>query len=174
MILSLLLTTPLLGIFLISILHNYNSLLNLKHIKLVALCVSIINLFIFLIVFMLFNSSTEVIEVSKLLLNHYEVSRLDELAGLNGSYKLEYLKQNDFNGSVTAQGLSEYNDNQKVIRLFRVNAFNVPAINQITPSDIAYIRIYGRYAMLLHVIRKIARDYIVKPLEHSGIFNDPF
>merc|ERR1712070_354209 len=55
MLLTLLLMVPLIGIFLISTSYNNNSILNLKQVKVIGLSTSIVNLFISMIVFILFN-----------------------------------------------------------------------------------------------------------------------
>jgi NADH-ubiquinone oxidoreductase chain 4 len=85
MLLSLLLITPLLGIFMISISVSYTSKeLHIKYIsriKTIALSTSLINLFISLIVFILFDYSVNQFQFVQ---EYYEISNYDFYLGVDG------------------------------------------------------------------------------------------
>jgi NADH-ubiquinone oxidoreductase chain 4 len=82
MLLSLLLLIPLLGIFIISISMSYNlTPLNIKRIKLIALTISILNLFISLIIFILIDFSTNQFQFVQ---EYYEIGYYDFYLGLDG------------------------------------------------------------------------------------------
>jgi NADH-ubiquinone oxidoreductase chain 4 len=82
MLLSLLLLIPLLGIFIISTSMSYNlTFLNIKRIKLIALSASILNLFISLIIFTLFDFSTNQFQFVQ---EYHEISYYDFYLGLDG------------------------------------------------------------------------------------------
>ncbi len=82
MLLSLLLLTPMLGIFTISTGMSYElSSLDIKRIKTIALSTSIINLFISLIVFILFDFSSNQFQFVQ---EYHEISSFDFYLGLDG------------------------------------------------------------------------------------------
>jgi len=82
MLLSLLLLVPLLGIFIISTGISYNlTSLNIKLMKLIALIISILNLLISLIIFTLFDFSTNQFQFVQ---EYHEVSYYDFYLGLDG------------------------------------------------------------------------------------------
>ncbi len=82
MVLTLLLLIPMLGILLISTGISYElSSLNIKRIKTIALTTSIINLFISLIVFILFDFSSNQFQFVQ---EHHEISSYDFYLGLDG------------------------------------------------------------------------------------------
>jgi NADH:ubiquinone oxidoreductase subunit 4 (subunit M) len=82
MLLSLLLLTPLLGIFIISTGMSYNlTPLNVKRIKLIALTTSILNLFISLIIFTLFDFSTNQFQFVQ---EYHKISYYDFYLGIDG------------------------------------------------------------------------------------------
>lgn len=81
MLLSLLLVVPLIGIFLISTWYNNNSILNLKQIKIIALSASIVNLFISMIVFILFNFSSNQFQFVQ---EYHSISSFDFYLGVDG------------------------------------------------------------------------------------------
>jgi len=82
MLLSLLLLIPLLGIFIISTGMTYNlTALNVKRIKLITLTTSIINLFISLIIFTLFDFSTNQFQFVQ---EYYKLSYYDFYLGIDG------------------------------------------------------------------------------------------
>ncbi len=82
MILTLLLSIPMLGILLISTGISYElSTLNIKRIKTIALTTSIINLFISLVVFILFDFSSNQFQFVQ---EHHEISSYDFYLGLDG------------------------------------------------------------------------------------------
>jgi NADH:ubiquinone oxidoreductase subunit 4 (subunit M) len=82
MLLSLLLLTPLIGIFVISTSMSYDlTYLNIKHIKIIALITSIINLFISLIIFILFDFSTNQFQFVQ---EYYQISSYDFYLGIDG------------------------------------------------------------------------------------------
>jgi NADH-ubiquinone oxidoreductase chain 4 len=82
MLLTLLLLTPMLGIFTISTGMSYDlSISNIKRIKTIALSTSIINLFISLIVFILFDFSSNQFQFVQ---EYHEVSYFDFYLGLDG------------------------------------------------------------------------------------------
>jgi len=82
MLLSLLLLVPLLGIFIISTGMSYNlTPLNIKRMKLIALTTSILNLLISLIIFTLFDFSTNQFQFVQ---EYYEVNYYDFYLGLDG------------------------------------------------------------------------------------------
>lgn len=85
MLLILLLLIPLIGIFIISTI-SYNAsereyLLNLKQIKVIALCTSIINLFVSLIVFLLFNFSNNQFQFVQ---EYHKINSFDFYLGVDG------------------------------------------------------------------------------------------
>jgi NADH:ubiquinone oxidoreductase subunit 4 (subunit M) len=82
MLLSLLLIIPLFGIFLISTSISYNlPFLDVRRIKLVALSTSVLNLFISIIIFILFDFSTNQFQFVQ---EYYEISYYDFYMGLDG------------------------------------------------------------------------------------------
>jgi NADH-ubiquinone oxidoreductase chain 4 len=82
MLLSLLLLIPLLGIFIISTGMSYNlTPLNVKRIKLIALITSILNLFISLIIFTLFDFSTNQFQFVQ---EYHKISYYDFYLGIDG------------------------------------------------------------------------------------------
>jgi len=82
MLLSLLLLIPLFGIFLISISMSYvSTLLNVRRIKLIALITSLLNLFVSIIIFALFDFSTNQFQFVQ---EYHEISYYDFYLGLDG------------------------------------------------------------------------------------------
>lgn len=82
MLLTLLLLTPLLGIFTISTSMTYNlSNTNIRHIKIIALFTSIINLFISLIIFIMFDFSSNQFQFVQ---EYHQISYFDLFLGLDG------------------------------------------------------------------------------------------
>jgi len=81
MLLTLLLIVPLIGIFLISTSYNNNSVLNLKQVKIIALSASIVNLFISMIVFILFNFSSNQFQFVQ---EYHSISSFDFYLGVDG------------------------------------------------------------------------------------------
>jgi hypothetical protein len=82
MLLSLLLLVPILGIFTISAGMTYDlSLKNIRHIKLIALFTSIVNLFISLIVFIMFDFSSNQFQFVQ---EYHQISYFDLYLGLDG------------------------------------------------------------------------------------------
>jgi NADH-ubiquinone oxidoreductase chain 4 len=82
MLLSLLLITPLIGIFIISTGMSYElSALNIKRIKTTALATSVVNLFISLIVFILFDFSTNQFQFVQ---EYHQISSYDFYLGVDG------------------------------------------------------------------------------------------
>ena len=80
MLLSLLLIVPLLGIFGISTGISYN-FLNINRLKKIALITSIINLFISLIIFILFDFSNNQFQFVQ---EYHEINSFDFYLGLDG------------------------------------------------------------------------------------------
>jgi NADH:ubiquinone oxidoreductase subunit 4 (subunit M) len=82
MLLSLLLLVPLIGIFIISTNISYDlTPLSLKGIKIIALSTSVINLFISLIIFILFDFSTNQFQFVQ---EYYQISYYDFYLGIDG------------------------------------------------------------------------------------------
>jgi NADH:ubiquinone oxidoreductase subunit 4 (subunit M) len=82
MLLSFLLLTPILGIFTITTGMSYElSILDIRRIKTIALSTSIINLFISLIIFTLFDFSSNQFQFVQ---EYHEVSYFDFYLGLDG------------------------------------------------------------------------------------------
>ena len=82
MLLSLLLLIPLVGIFIISTTMSYElSTLNIKRIKVVALGTSIVNLFISLIIFILFDFSTNQFQFVQ---EYHQIASYDFYLGVDG------------------------------------------------------------------------------------------
>jgi NADH:ubiquinone oxidoreductase subunit 4 (subunit M) len=82
MLLTSLLLIPILGIFVISTGMSYElSSLNIKRIKTIALSTSIINLFVSLLVFMLFDFSNNQFQFVQ---EYHEISSYDFYLGLDG------------------------------------------------------------------------------------------
>jgi NADH:ubiquinone oxidoreductase subunit 4 (subunit M) len=82
MLLSLLLLIPLIGIFVISTSMSYElSPLNIKRIKITALSTSVINLFFSLIIFILFDFSTNQFQFVQ---EYYQISSYDFYLGVDG------------------------------------------------------------------------------------------
>ena len=82
MLLTLLLLVPLLGIFIISTGMSYElSNIGLRNIKIIALSTSIINLFISLIIFILFDFSSNQFQFVQ---EYHEISSFDFYLGLDG------------------------------------------------------------------------------------------
>ncbi len=81
MLLTLLLLVPLIGIFLISTSYNNNSILNLKQVKIIALSTSVVNLFISMIVFILFNFSSNQFQFVQ---EYHSISSFDFYLGVDG------------------------------------------------------------------------------------------
>jgi NADH:ubiquinone oxidoreductase subunit 4 (subunit M) len=82
MLLSLLLIIPLIGIFIISTSMSYElSPLTIKRIKIIALNTSILNLFISLIIFILFDFSTNQFQFVQ---EYHQISSYDFYLGVDG------------------------------------------------------------------------------------------
>lgn len=82
MLLLLLLIIPLLGIFLISINTSYElNAFSIKRMKLIAIIFSILNLFISLFIFMVFDFSTNQFQYVQA---YYQVSNYDLYLGIDG------------------------------------------------------------------------------------------
>ena len=81
MLLTLLLLVPLIGIFLISTTYNNNSILNLKQVKIIALSTSVVNLFISMVVFILFNFSSNQFQFVQ---EYHSISSFDFYLGVDG------------------------------------------------------------------------------------------
>ena len=82
MLLTLLLLTPMLGIFTISTGMTYElSSINIKRIKTIALSTSIVNLFVSLIVFILFDFSSNQFQFVQ---EYHQISSFDFYLGLDG------------------------------------------------------------------------------------------
>ena len=82
MLLILLLLIPMLGIFSISTAMSYDlSFLNIRRIKMIALSTSIINLFVSLIVFIMFDFSSNQFQFVQ---EYHQVSSFDFYLGLDG------------------------------------------------------------------------------------------
>ena len=82
MLLSLLLLVPLIGIFIISTSMSYElSALNIRRIKTTALTTSVINLFISLIIFILFDFSTNQFQFVQ---EYHKISSFDFYLGVDG------------------------------------------------------------------------------------------
>jgi len=82
MLLSLLLLTPLIGIFIISTSMSYElSATNIRRIKTIALSTSVVNLFISLIVFILFDFSTNQFQFVQ---EYHQISSYDFYLGVDG------------------------------------------------------------------------------------------
>ena len=82
MLLSLLLLIPLIGIFIVSTTISYDlSALNIKRIKIIALSVSLIDLFISIIIFMLFDFSTNQFQFVQ---EYHQISSYDFYLGIDG------------------------------------------------------------------------------------------
>ena len=80
MLLTLLLLVPLIGIFLISTSYANDSI-NLKQVKLIALSTSIVNLFISMVVFILFNFSSNQFQFVQ---EYHSISSFDFYLGVDG------------------------------------------------------------------------------------------
>ena len=80
MLLTLLLLVPLMGIFIISTSYSNNAI-NLKQVKVIALSTSIINLFISMIVFILFNFSSNQFQFVQ---EYHTISSFDFYLGVDG------------------------------------------------------------------------------------------
>ena len=82
MLLSLLLLIPLIGVFIISTSMSYElSALNVRRMKTTALSTSIINLFLSLVIFILFDFSTNQFQFVQ---EYHEISSFDFYLGLDG------------------------------------------------------------------------------------------
>jgi NADH:ubiquinone oxidoreductase subunit 4 (subunit M) len=82
MLLSLLLLIPLIGIFIISTSMSYElSPLNTRRIKVIALSTSVINLFVSLIIFALFDFSTNQFQFVQ---EYHQISSYDFYLGVDG------------------------------------------------------------------------------------------
>ena len=81
MLLTLLLIVPLLGILFIATSYNYSSTTNLRQVKTTALITSVINLFISLIVFILFNFSNNQFQFVQ---EYHSINSFDFYLGLDG------------------------------------------------------------------------------------------
>jgi NADH:ubiquinone oxidoreductase subunit 4 (subunit M) len=82
MLLILLLLIPIIGVFTISTGISYDlSVINIKRIKLIGLTTSIINLFISLIIFILFDFSSNQFQFVQ---EYHEISSFDFYLGLDG------------------------------------------------------------------------------------------
>jgi NADH-ubiquinone oxidoreductase chain 4 len=81
MLLTLLLLVPIIGIFFVSTSYNSNSILNLKQVKIIALITSIINLFISMIIFILFNFSSNQYQFVQ---EYYTINSFDFYLGIDG------------------------------------------------------------------------------------------
>jgi NADH-ubiquinone oxidoreductase chain 4 len=81
MLLTLLLLVPIIGIFFVSTSYNSNSIIHLKQIKVIALITSIINLFISMILFILFNFSSNQYQFVQ---EYYTINSFDFYLGIDG------------------------------------------------------------------------------------------
>jgi NADH:ubiquinone oxidoreductase subunit 4 (subunit M) len=82
MLLTLLLLIPILGVFSISTGMSYElSSLNIKRIKIIALSTSIVNLFVSLMVFILFDFSNNQFQFVQ---EYHEISSFDFYLGIDG------------------------------------------------------------------------------------------
>lgn len=82
MLLTLLLLIPVIGIFIISTIpYDNSSVLNIKYSKVVALTTSIINLFISLLVFVIFNFSSNQFQFVQ---EYHKISSFDFYLGVDG------------------------------------------------------------------------------------------
>jgi len=81
MLLTLLLLVPLIGIFLISTSYNNNLVSDLKQVKIIALSTSVINLFISMIVFILFNFSSNQFQFVQ---EYHSINSFDFYLGVDG------------------------------------------------------------------------------------------
>jgi NADH-ubiquinone oxidoreductase chain 4 len=82
MLLTLLLLIPMLGVFTISTGMSYElSFLNIKRIKTIALTTSIINLFVSLIIFILFDFSSNQFQFVQ---EHYDLNFFNLYLGIDG------------------------------------------------------------------------------------------
>lgn len=81
MLLTLLLLVPLIGILFVSTSYNNNSVLSIKQVKVIGLSTSVINLFISLIVFVLFSFSTNQFQFVQ---EHHNISSFDFYLGVDG------------------------------------------------------------------------------------------
>jgi len=82
MLLISLLLIPILGIFTITLIpNNYNSAINIRYSKVVALVASIVNLFISLVIFVLFNFSSNQFQFVQ---EYHRISNFDFYLGVDG------------------------------------------------------------------------------------------
>jgi NADH:ubiquinone oxidoreductase subunit 4 (subunit M) len=81
MLLLSLLLIPIVGIFIISISMSYDLYINTKHIKCVALTTSILNFFVSLIIFILFDFSSNQFQFVQ---EYHEINSLDFYLGIDG------------------------------------------------------------------------------------------
>jgi len=81
MLLTLLLLVPILGVFTISSGISYELSFSVKHIKNIALTTSIINLFISLVIFILFDFSSNQFQFVQ---EYHQISSYDFYLGLDG------------------------------------------------------------------------------------------
>src|SRR3981189_477486 len=82
MLLSLLILVPLIGIFIISAALSYNiTSYRIKLLKMTGLLITIINLIISLIIYILFNNSSKQFQFVQ---EHYEISYFDFYLGIDG------------------------------------------------------------------------------------------
>ena len=80
MLLILLLLIPILGIFFISVLPN-NNIINIKYSKIIALATSMINFFISLLVYILFNFSSNQFQFVQ---EYHKINSFDFYLGIDG------------------------------------------------------------------------------------------
>lgn len=81
MLLLSLLVIPIIGIFIISISMSYDLYINTKHIKCVALTTSILNFFVSLVIFILFDFSSNQFQFVQ---EYHEINSLDFYLGIDG------------------------------------------------------------------------------------------
>ena len=82
MLLILLLLVPIIGIFIISTIpHDNTSIVNMKHSRVIALTISVVNLFISILVFILFNFSTNQFQFVQ---EYHKISSFDFYLGVDG------------------------------------------------------------------------------------------
>jgi len=81
MLLLSLLLIPIIGMFIISISVSYDLYINIRHIKYVALTTSILNFFVSLIIFILFDFSSNQFQFVQ---EYHEINSLDFYLGVDG------------------------------------------------------------------------------------------
>jgi NADH:ubiquinone oxidoreductase subunit 4 (subunit M) len=81
MLLLSLLLIPIIGIFIISISMSYDLYINIKHIKHIALTTSIFNFFVSLVIFILFDYSSNQFQFVQ---EYHEINSFDFYLGIDG------------------------------------------------------------------------------------------